>query len=157
MRGYTKYKGSEQVKSIYLPVLLLASVAFLGCGPDTSGLPKTVVAEGIVTLDGAPVEGATVSIVPDSGEGYGAAGKTDAEGKYSLDAFPGQKTGAVPGSYKVKISKTVLDQGDDGADIGTVNVSYGLPKKYAAIGTSKLTLTIPDADSTDLNFELQGK
>lgn len=139
-------------------VLAGLMIMFAGCGPDLSHLPKTVVAEGTVTIDGVPVELATVVFIAEQGE-YSARGITDAEGKFSMQAFD-QKPGAVPGAYRVQINKTVLQESGGGEDldsIGTVNVSYGLPKRYAAISTSGLKATIPDQDTTDIKFELTSK
>ena len=143
------------MKRMILELALLVMTA-AGCGPDLSHLPKTVTAEGTVTLDGKPIENATVVAIADQAE-YSARGVTDATGKYSLQAFE-EKKGAVPGSYRVQVNKTVLTEsggGEDENSIGSVNVQYGLPKKYAAVSTSGLTLVIPDQDKSDLNFELK--
>lgn len=85
-----------------LMVLLLFVVS--GC---TGGL-RTEYVEGIVTLDGVPLEKAFITFMP-SGEGETriAAGDTDANGKYVLTTAEGGKPGrgAVQGEYKVTISK----------------------------------------------------
>jgi hypothetical protein len=75
--------------------VLLSAV---GCG---SGLSS---AEGVVTLDGSPVEGATVTFVPASGEGMSASGQTDSNGKFRLSTSG--KPGAKAGDYKVTVIKT---------------------------------------------------
>lgn len=132
----------------------LGLVTWSGCGPK-SDLPKTVNAEGVVTLDGSPVDLATVVLIPDAGN-YSASGVTDKDGKFKLKAFD-EKTGAVPGSYKVEITKTVVqDKGANGGE-AVVSVGYGLPKKYSTFTTSGLTLTIPDQDTKDIKFELTSK
>ncbi len=74
-----------------------------GCGQSGADRPATYAVTGKVTLDGNPVEGAAVSFVA-SGEGKSAAGITDASGTYQLSTFGGND-GAVPGQYKVKITK----------------------------------------------------
>ncbi|MCA9194165.1 MAG: carboxypeptidase regulatory-like domain-containing protein [Planctomycetales bacterium] len=138
-------------------VVFVLPVIVAGCGPDLSHLPKTVVAEGIVTLDGAPVETATVVFIAEQGT-YSARGITDAEGKFALQAFD-EKPGAVPGSYRVQVNKTILSEsggGEDENSMGSVSVTYGLPKRYAAVSTSGLKVTIPDMDSTDIKLELKG-
>src|SRR4030095_13749456 len=98
-----------------------------------SNLPKTVPAKGIVTLDGKPVDGAQVILVPDKGGNTGAFGTTDSGGWFSLRAYD-EKEGAIPGAYKVQVSKTVevklngpagsLDGGDP------VRFDYAVPAKY---------------------------
>lgn len=74
----------------FLPVLA-------GCGG-----PKLVPVTGAVTLDGKPVDGATVTFVSEDGKNS-FSGSTDASGKYSLQE--GEKVGALPGSYKVIVVK----------------------------------------------------
>ena len=62
-------------------------IAAIGCGGDEAETVSTEMVEGVVTLDGRPVEGATLTFVPVT-EGFGAAatGMSDAEGKYRLTA-----------------------------------------------------------------------
>jgi hypothetical protein len=136
--------------------VLLASQ--LGCGPDVSHLPATVPAEGVVTLDGQPVENAAVMFIADAGN-YHATAMTDATGKFSLRAFD-QKDGVVPGSYKVEVNKTIVTGGDNASTDGegaAPNVQFGLPAKYSTVGTSGLTQTIPDAGATDIKIDLKSK
>ncbi len=142
-------------------LLAVGAMVVLGCGPGTSHLPKTVPASGIVTLDGKPVDGAQVVLVGEADNSHGAFGATDANGKFSLRAFE-EKAGAVPGSYKVQVSKTIVKQLSpaeaanlDGGD--PVGYDYGVPPKYTGFATSGLTAVIPDAGTTDLKFELSSK
>ena len=143
-----------------LLLLAFALIPFLGCGPNTSHLPKTVPASGVVTLDGKPVEGAQVVIVPAIEGVTGAFGTTDSGGKFTLRAFQ-EKDGAIPGDYKVQVSKTVevklkgaagsLDGGDP------VRFDYGVPPKYTGVKTSGLSVTIPDTGIRDINLALSSK
>jgi len=84
-------------------VLLLA-----GCGPSVT--PVT----GTVTLDGAPVDGATVSFALDGGTQV-YVGFTDASGNFSLSQ--GEKLGALPGNYKVMVVKTPKIPGAEGMSV----------------------------------------
>jgi hypothetical protein len=135
-------------------------VALAGCGSGGDDLPDTVPAEGIVTLDGKPVEGAQVVLVPAAEGTTGAYGTTDASGKFALRAFE-QKEGAIPGAYKVQVSKTVevrLPGAKGSVDGGDpVRFDYGVPAKYTGVATSGLTATIPDSGTTDLNLALSSK
>jgi hypothetical protein len=148
--------------SLLIPLLTAA-----GCGSETmSNLPATVPASGVVTLDGQPVEGAQVTFVPQgdtTGSGgatasIGATAATDRDGRFSLRAN-GEKEGAVPGSYKVQVSKTVavkLDgPGVDGGD--PVRYDFGVPRKYTATDTSGLSVEIPASGKTDIRLELVSK
>jgi hypothetical protein len=76
-----------------------ALVPFLvGCG----GVRPAKVT-GILTLNGQPVEGATVQFVPVKEGGRPATGLTKADGGFSLTTFEDQD-GALPGEYKVVIT-----------------------------------------------------
>ena len=143
--------------TLALPCLL--SIVNMGCGPDLSHLPRTVKAEGVVTLDGEPVEAAAISFISAS-TNYHSTAISDANGRFSLNAFP-EKPGAVPGDYKVEVNKTVVSgtsaEDSEGGDGAALNVSFGLPKKYASMVTSGLQQTIPENDTTDLKIELKSK
>jgi len=83
------------------------------------------------------------------------------------------KKGAVPGSYKATVSKTVtvekatkmsqsmMDEAKAamGGDASKINASWvnDLLNKYANPGTSGLSVSIPDAGKTDITFELSRK
>ncbi len=140
-------------------LVLFAAFSLVGCGPDLSHLPPTVPAEGVVTLDGTPVEGATVTFVSET-TNYHATAITDAQGKFALNAFP-EKKGAVAGKYKVEVNKTVINgntaETSGNSDGAVVNVSFGLPKKYASIGTSGLVGEVPEKGTKELKFELKSK
>jgi hypothetical protein len=141
-------------------LVLIALLSFPGCGPSTGHLPKTVPASGVVTLDGKPVDGAQVVIVPAAGGTTGANAVTDASGRFALRAYP-EKDGAIPGEYKVLVSKTVevkltgkagsLDGGDP------VRFDYGVPAKYTSEKFSGLTVTIPDSGNKDIKLALSSK
>jgi hypothetical protein len=73
----------------------------LGCAGDDG--PATYPVTGTVTLNGTPVEGVTVTFVPD-GAGQSAVGITDPSGKYALTTRA-KDDGAVVGRYKVTMAK----------------------------------------------------
>jgi hypothetical protein len=147
-------------KSVLVGLLTFTLLSVPGCGPGTGHLPKTVPASGVVTLDGKPVDGAQVVIVPAAEGTTGATAVTDASGRFSLRAYP-EKDGAIPGEYKVQVSKTVevkltgkagsLDGGDP------VRFDYGVPAKYPDAQASGLTVTIPDAGNKDIKLTLSSK
>ena len=95
-------------KKIVCCSIAVSLLAGCGGGPNN---PPTQAVTGTVTLDGNPIEGAIITFVPDSGgTGQPAAGKTDAEGKYTLTTFVADD-GAVAGSYKIKVSKYQTEDG----------------------------------------------
>jgi hypothetical protein len=61
-----------------------------------------------VTLDGKPVDGATVVFVPTGTPAYGAYAITDSSGRFTLKSSE-TVTGAVPGGYLVQVTKLVPD------------------------------------------------
>ena len=129
----------------------------LGCGPDTSHLPATVPASGVVTLDGKPVDGAQVIFVPNPPASTGAYASTDMNGKFSLRAFE-EKDGAVPGAYKVQVSKTVQVKLPGELDGGeAVRFEFGVPQRYTGIATSGLAFTIPEGGTSEIKLELVSK
>jgi hypothetical protein len=89
--------------------LLLLGWAAAGC---SRGLQRPIVhpVEGLVTLDGQPIEGVGVSfspIVP--GKGAAAFGKTLSDGSFSLTSTHGglANAGAMAGEYAVMFQKFI--------------------------------------------------
>lgn len=141
-------------------LMLVCLGGLCGCGAGGGNLPRTVPASGVVTLDGKPVEGAQVVLVPAGDATTGAYGVSDAQGRFSLRAFD-QKDGAIPGDYLVQVSKTIevrlkgppgsLDGGDP------VRFEHGVPARYTSAQTSGLKVTIPDTGKRDIQLELTSK
>src|SRR5687767_14997283 len=93
-------RGSCRVVSLALSLLLIA-----GCGEKPSVAPVS----GIVTLNGAPLVGASITTQPiaaaDSlNAGSGSFGTTDAEGRFELDLVKPAVKGAIIGEHRVMIS-----------------------------------------------------
>ena len=135
--------------------LVLLSSVLVGCnsGPQ---LPPTVPAEGIVTLDSEPVSDVTVVFIADKGN-YNATAVTDKNGKFAMKAFE-QKSGAVVGSYRVELNKTVVEtKAGGGGGESDVNLKFGLPKKYATFTTSGLTIQLAEGGKKDIAFDLKSK
>lgn len=134
-------------------LICVALVFFVGCATDDS--PKTVPAEGIVTLDGTPVEGASVIFIATQGSNNATA-VTDKDGKFRANAFE-HKSGAVPGDYKVTINKTDLKPASEKAGETNVTVSYGLPEHYSTVSKSGLSIQLGESGNKDIKFELTAK
>ena len=82
-------------------IFLSLSAVVLALGTGCSGRKPVSV---IVTLDGKAVEGATVTLIPETGGAAGAAGFTGSDGTATLDTP--KKEGVLPGTYKVLVTKT---------------------------------------------------
>ena len=85
------------------PGLYLCLVGGLlsGCSSSSSG---TLAVTGKVTKGGQPVSGAAVTFVPTATDGKAASGTTDESGAYKLTTLV-NGDGAIPGSYKVTVTK----------------------------------------------------
>ncbi|MDY0167071.1 MAG: hypothetical protein RBS80_11040 [Thermoguttaceae bacterium] len=131
--------------------LMVAVLAWclLGCGGRSPKLPPLVPVEGVVTLDGQPLEEAYVQFHPvGTTRGTGAASNTDAEGRYELIA-PDRSKGAPVGEYRVVISKLVLPDGtpfraEDGAGPMDSPGREMLPARFSDYEQSVLTVMVPE-------------
>jgi hypothetical protein len=141
----------------------------IGCG-DSSVL-ETEYVEGLVTLDGEPVAGATVTFVPvTEGQGASAVGKTDEQGVYRLTAtVTGEATakaegGTLPGEYYVGVRKNEVDDaasvqvGDGGVEyidydevgggrLTEPSITYIVPQKYNHPRKSGITVTVQQGEN----------
>jgi hypothetical protein len=147
---------------------LAVSMFIMGCGP---GLPSTVPATGTITMDGKPVEGATVNFLSEEGS-VTASGKTDASGKYSLKTFVGDQNvdGAVIGKHLVAVVKTESDgqaisdpkefmanMAQNPAITSDFKTKNLVPAKYSNPTMSQLKAEVTEAGPNDFPFELSSK
>jgi len=166
-----RYPGGACLPRRVAAGIVLAVAGVAGCG---GGGPAVERVAGLVTLDGKPVEGATVSFVPGSG-GLFASGLTGADGRFTLNtAAPGAKpgSGAVVGDYRVTIVKmesAAQARTDDPNDpkydpLASVGENpnapkkptYVVPKAYGDAATSGLQATVKNG-SNDVAFALDSK
>lgn len=133
-------------------VFCVALVSGCNSGP---GLPPTVPAEGVVTLDGAPVADATITFIADVGS-YNASAVSDKDGKFAMKAFE-EKKGAVAGSYKIAINKTIVESRDGKKGESDVNLKQGLPMKYSNFLTSGLSIKLGDSGEKNIKYELKSQ
>jgi hypothetical protein len=90
-------------------VFTVVLVTFIGCSLSSKrNLPVEYV-EGIVTMDGVPLDNACVQFIPKTeGQGEAAVGYTNSNGKYTLSSMNGDLgKGAMQGEYVVLITKTI--------------------------------------------------
>lgn len=132
----------------------------LGCTKDPGG-PKTVPASGVVSLDGTPVEGASIVFIGDNGK-YSAQAQSSDDGSFSLNAFE-FKTGAVPGSYKAIVTKTEEittgsgelkgEEAEHAGEEAQLGIRNAMPEKYSQ-PTGLLAFVIPEEGTSSLVIEL---
>lgn len=92
---------------LLMALCLSALLGSFGCGKNGSDLP-TVPVTGKITLNGTPLEGATVSFASNLPDAKPANGVTDAQGNYRLQTYisgTSQTDGALPGDYVVMVTK----------------------------------------------------
>ena len=132
-----------------------------GCGGGedkwSAERPKPVPAGGTVLYKNAPVEGATVTLVP-QGTSQAAIGQTDADGRFKLQTYaPGD--GAVPGEYTVSVRKVeVAAQAREETNVNDstpIQERSLLPKKYSDAQKSGLKASVKEGAENDFKFELQ--
>ena len=157
------------VRTLSLAVLVVGLGAVWGCSRG----PAVQYVEGVVTLDGEPVEGAIVTFSP-SGEGLGAAGTTDASGVYRLNALTGRAGGGtLVGDYLVAIRKweyrdpgPAPDPSDQKAYATWQEQSlraakrepiYVTPEAYGDAATSGLKATVKKGRNTGAAFSFNLK
>ena len=132
-----------------------------GCGPKG---PAINYVEGVVTLDGEPVDGANVSFAPKQMGAPGgidgtllAGGRTDTNGKYTLSTTIGSAIGGgtTIGEYDVTIVKKRLTNTFTGPGqmVGRPNYAYDVPRAFENAETSKITVEVVKGKNT-INFAL---
>lgn len=134
--------GCDDFRRVMLSAALCALV--VGCGPGGPGVPPLVKVSGTITMDGKPLADAMVNFTPDTGRP--SAGKTDAQGKYSL-MYNEKTEGAVVGKHKVQIVKI-----PSGAPTKENNAQMLIPIRYNF--QTQLEADIKSGENKDVNFEL---
>ncbi|WP_299466956.1 hypothetical protein [uncultured Gimesia sp.] len=130
-------------------VILGTLILSAGCGSGADR-PSTAKAEGTVTFENQPLEGASVSFIPESGRP--ASGFTDASGHFILRTFEAAD-GAIPGKHTVIISKLASDSKKQD-DIYAEQKS-AIPEKYADLKKSGLTAAVNADGENKFDFDLK--
>jgi hypothetical protein len=140
--------------------LAAAAVAALLAGCGKAPPPPIVVVEGVVRLDGKPLNKAQVRFIPvtDHGPEYMAGGVTDEAGRFRLTC-KGQP-GACAGENRVLVTESDIPrhlQGEGAqAELARYFQSLGgrpIPLKYGDLTQSPLAVTVT-ADQHDYPLEL---
>lgn len=140
-------------------ILLLLATVSLGC---SSGEPSlipgrnpTIPVHGKITLDGSPIEGATVMFFSEKLM-ITSYGKTDETGTYKLTTYePGD--GAPAGHYQVSVKKseqTIVETSDHPAIPPKAKTSELLPPQYSEFESSKLKAVVAEGGHNAFQFNL---
>lgn len=127
-----------------LPAIL--ALAFIGgCGSGETYHETT----GVVTLDGAPVDDASIVLIPlDENAGKHAHASTRDGGKFKMITI--QNEGVKPGEYKITVQKFDPSTGK------TEAMKSLLPEAYATEDKTPLTVTIPHDGELKLDLKTTG-
>ena len=155
---------NSSFRAVFAAVVLAAAVA--GCGPRVLRYPVA----GVITLDGKPVKGASVTFMPKA-KGRPGIGETDADGRFVV-SDAGMHDGLPPGEYDVvvmlalwsKVKTTTIPTGppdERGKPTDLVEVvevppyvtKWIVPERYSQLGSSGLSAAIK-APVRDLSFAL---
>lgn len=126
--------------------LALALAILAGCGK--SG-PEVAFVSGTVTLDGKPLDGATIIFTPTSG-GRPSGAETNEEGYYELTYTEGVM-GALPGKHTVTIR--TFRESNPGENVKARPET--LPAKYNA--KTKLKKKVEAGQENDIDFNLDSE
>ena len=137
---------------------LAVALAAVGC---SSGGGPVLPVNGVVTMDGKPLDGAMVTFHGEGGTG--GFGKTGTDGKFVITGAKGQG-GLPPGMYKVTVSKMNLPAGgvsDDPTNpavgaVTDVDVKNDLPAIYSDLSKTVLSYSVT-GDGKPIEIQLDSK
>ena len=121
-----------------------------GCSEPEVPLPELAPVSGTVTLDDAPVANALVLFLPEQ-KGQASVGRTDEQGKYSLNYEP-DVPGAVVGTHLVRISTGGETQNEKGEVVDERPES--IPARYNVKSDMKQTV---EPNGNTIDFALKSK
>ncbi|NOY43613.1 MAG: DUF4198 domain-containing protein [Planctomycetes bacterium] len=135
----------------YVLAAWVLAVVLSGCGTK----PNVVTVSGIVLLDGKPMVGASINTQPIAtsskvNPGSGSFGKTDNEGRYTLELVDPSMQGAWVGEHRVTITQA-SEVGYKSSDEMTISDGPPWPTRY---GDGSLRLTVPPEGMDSANFDL---
>jgi len=136
-----------RIHSVTVMSCALLMLTLAGC-PQTTTVdkPDLVPVEGTITLDGEPLEGASVMF------GGMSVGQTDANGHYEL-SYQGTDKGCPAGTHVVVVEKWVMPDGSvyrdtEGISPLQAGATQQLPLRYADMEHSQLKETVPEGGGT---------
>jgi hypothetical protein len=153
-----------QARGVHL--LALLAVVLIGCGGK-----GPIPVQGVVTLEGTPVAGATVLFMPDGQDGARpASALTLSDGTFRLMTYTAND-GALAGKYRVLVQKTEAAKDQGAAERSVLDKAKAkldaessqkrqkpaLPEAYARFDTTPLRCTVPVTGAVTLDLHRSGK
>ncbi|MDR3232554.1 MAG: carboxypeptidase-like regulatory domain-containing protein [Planctomycetaceae bacterium] len=150
------------MKHIITITLLLVLFA-AGCGQR--GLQGLAQVSGTITLNGQPLDGATISLLPVT-EGLRAAGAvSDASGNFRVTTLH-SNDGVQPGEYLISVTKVHLEGVLPAAEVRKLKAEgkeynptqiQRIPEKYLKAETSDLKIAVKSGRNDKLVLTLEGE
>lgn len=134
--------------------LLVFAFSLSACGPATPKGPAVYPVKGNVKVDGKPLANVNVQFIPVDPQKPAGAGKTNANGDYSIMNSDG-RSGAVPGTYKV-VLKVVTD-GSSTQAAEMYSKSTGAPGSAPAQPTTPFPAEFSEAAKTPKEVTVEAK
>ena len=150
--GYGERSGGSTMGRVLAVLVLLALTGsfMAGCGGGPK-LPPLAPVSGMVTLDGAPLAGASVQFQPAKDtKGPPGVAFTDEKGHYEVTTA--SVKGAVVGSHQIG----VIARKPPKNEMDTLPASL-IPVRYNNPATSKLTAEVKAGQNNEVNLTLQSK
>jgi hypothetical protein len=154
----------------------IALLSIVGCGDSGPKEAPVAKAKGIVTYQGKPVSGATVTFIKEGANRTGA-GVTNSEGRFEISTYA-NNDGAIIGDHVVTVIKKTAEStnaaptqpktpeemaaamakfkaGQESAAETKKEMAGELPKKYSSpASTSLKAIVSSDSGKNDFKFEL---
>jgi hypothetical protein len=139
------------------PFIWLCGACLLLSACGGSDGPETVLVEGTVTFNGAPLETGSIRFVDAAGEDKDYAGKIE-NGAFSFPSTVGHKEVAIVSEKQVDnptsgVPGTIGDP--PSAENRIVVVNSVIPTKYNDVKTSQLIANVTSAGPNTFTFDLQ--
>jgi len=142
--------------------LLILLPALAGCGGSDF---QVAAVSGKVTLDGAPLAGAKVVLLPQAHADDGMAGPTsygftDETGRYTVQTVnllsKSRSPGAVVGTHRVAVTTlTTEPDPNDPVSRDLLKTPEIIPAPYNDLRQSPLRLEVPPEGTDQANFDLE--
>jgi len=140
-----------------VPLVLLWAASGCDSGPQVAPV------SGVVFVDGEPLAGAAINTQPFGGandkSGVGSFGKTNSEGRYTLELVDPPMAGAIVGEHRVTITPEFYSQNagrdydvdDEDVPVGETPRAPPWPIQYV---DGSLKLTVPPNGTEEADFNL---
>lgn len=156
-------------KTAILAIACVMILATLGCNKG-SKLDDLNSVSGVITLDGTPLEGASITLYPTAPGARSAGCISSADGKFKFQTLT-SNDGVANGEYQVSVTKMIMENAYTDEEAKIFSEAGGkshkqvfpgrpeptpkneLPEKYAKPDTSGLTLSI-NGPTKELKLEL---